>query len=122
MSRPTLLVLYETAEDNIMNNLHMSNINIFRNFYRVYLRDIPEDFSSDIFEKILINPTQLCLIDHLVPGTLIFICYRQKQIGYIGVVKNTILRNTLIELPNELSWEEFIECANQTTKSSIQFK
>jgi len=126
MTRRTLFVLYEDLEDNVINNTSTSmetpKINIFQSFYRVKLSNSSKKIFPKEFGEILLNPDPTSLIKKFFPDTLVLAHFPKDRIGYIGVIHDIVSRSNSIEIPTELSWDEFIECAKQTEKSPIHFQ
>ena len=126
MARKILFILYEDSEintlDNYPKNTKVTKMDIFQSFYRVKLTNIPEKISPEEFGETLLNPDWTQLTQKFLFDTLVLAGFPKDRIGYIGIVRDVVSRNSSIEIPAELTWEEFLECARQTDKSSIRFQ
>ena len=134
MVRRTLLIILDSLQNE-------STSELFKHFYKVSLSEICK-IPDGVFTKILLNPTSKDLLSHLysihsvktneyetcigvdsdtLPNLLVLIVMTKDKTGYIGVIKDAFSRKWSIQIPVTLSWDQYIECARQTSKSPISF-
>ena len=110
MTRTTLLV--------ILPSIPKEEVDFYRRFYRFNLDAIPETISDqEVFSSILYND----LPRDVDEDALIFILDKADKKAYVGIYRDIYSRESSIQLPGILTWNQLIECAKQTPQSCISF-
>ena len=110
MTRDSILV--------ILPSIPKEEVDFYRRFYRFNLDVIPESINqNDVFSSILYGD----LPKDVDEDALIFILDKAGKKVYIGIYRDIYSRESSIQLPGILSWNQLIECAKQTPQSCISF-
>ena len=110
MTRTTLLV--------ILPSIPTEEVDFYRRFYRFNLDAIPEPISDqEVFSSILYDD----LPKDVDENALIFILDKTDKKAYVGIYRDIYSRESSIQLPGILTWNQLIECARQTPQSCISF-
>lgn len=110
MTRTTILV--------ILQSIPKEEIDFYKRFYRLNLDAIPETIiEDDAFSSILYGD----LPRDVDENAIIFILDKTDKKVYVGIYRDIYSRESSIQLPGIITWNQLIECAKQTPQSCISF-